>query len=431
MNYRFLFIISIADPSPTSMKCLFTSVTLALVVFCHSLQAQSEKVLEPGYYVVVAAYSVSKEDLAQKYVDVLSRQGYNAAYGYNPFSKLLLVHIHYSDNLREGLQEMYRTRNAGKFTDAWVRVMPGVVTLKGEAQTTPKPTDGDKVTNEDSVDSRISQTPASKDTLNANEGVEQPDSLQTEVTDNEPIKQYPHMTLGNTEVFLSLYHAQNNQIVDGDVQVIDTDRSKFLTKVKGNEYLLLPDPKSQSGKLTLICEAFGFRRMQEEITYPVPLADTMKPHIDLMGTTIVVNFDLVRYYKGDKAVMYNVYFYNDAAIMLPESQYELNSLVQMMKEIPGYRIMLHGHTNGNYQGTIISMNDEENFFSLDRSVRTVGTAKDLSRNRAEAIKKYLVKNGISGDRVEIKAWGGKRPLYDKHGVNAKKNVRVEVEILNR
>jgi outer membrane protein OmpA-like peptidoglycan-associated protein len=44
------------------------------------------------------------------------------------------------------------------------------------------------------------------------------------------------------------------------------------------------------------------------------------------------------------------------------------------------------------------------------------------------IKEYLVSNGIAADRIEVKAWGGKRPLYDKHSPNARQNVRVEVEI---
>jgi len=250
------------------------------------------------------------------------------------------------------------------------------------------------------------------------------------VTDNPPIKQYDRMTLGNTEVFLSLFNGRNNRIVEGEVSVIDTERSKLLTKVKGNEYLILPDPKSKSGQLTLICEAFGYRKTQEEINYPLPLADTVKPHIDLMGTTIVINFDMVRYHKGDIAVLYNVYFYNDAAVMSPQSQFELNSLLQMMQETPGYRIKLHGHTNGNYNGKIIKMGPDKNFFSLDGSVSAVGSAKDLSYNRAEVIKEYLVANGIAADRIEIKAWGGKRPIYDKHSANAKKNVRVEVEILD-
>jgi len=71
------------------------------------------------------------------------------------------------------------------------------------------------------------------------------------------------MTLGNTEVFLSLYNARNNRIVDGTVQVVDTDRSRLITNVKGNEYLLLPDPKSKSGQLTLNCEAVGYRKIQQ------------------------------------------------------------------------------------------------------------------------------------------------------------------------
>jgi flagellar motor protein MotB len=235
------------------------------------------------------------------------------------------------------------------------------------------------------------------------------------------------MTLGNTEVFLSLFNVQNNRIVDGDVQVIDTERAKLLTKVKGNEYLLLPDPKSKSGQLTLICEAFGYRRVQQEINYPVPLADTVKPFIDLMGTTVVVKFDLMRYSIGDKVILYNVYFYNDAAVMAPESKYELNSLLQMMQERP-FKIILHGHTNGNYKGKIIGLGPDNNFFSLDGSINTIGSAKDLSRKRAETIKAYLVANGIDPSRIEAKAWGGKHPLYDKHSANAKKNVRVEVEI---
>ena len=100
------------------------------------------------------------------------------------------------------------------------------------------------------------------------------------------------MTLGNTEVFLSLFNARNNRIVEGDVEVIDTERAKLITKVKGNEYLNLPDPKSKSGQLTLICDVFGYRKIQQEINYPLPLADTVKEFVDLMGTTLVVNFNL-------------------------------------------------------------------------------------------------------------------------------------------
>jgi outer membrane protein OmpA-like peptidoglycan-associated protein len=138
---------------------------------------------------------------------------------------------------------------------------------------------------------------------------------------------------------------------------------------------------------------------------------------------------MVRYHKGDIATLYHAYFFNDAAIMLPESKYELTNLVQMLEENPNYRIRLHGHTNGNYHGKILELGPEKNFFSLTGSKNDVGSAKDLSYQRASTIKEYLLVNNIAADRIEIKAWGGKRPIYDKHSANAKKNVRVEVEIL--
>lgn len=237
------------------------------------------------------------------------------------------------------------------------------------------------------------------------------------------------MTLGNTEVFISLFDAATNRIIDGEVQVIDTERNRLITKVKGNEYLMLPDPKTQSGLLTLIAEVFGYRKQQVEINYPLPLKDTVKPHIDLMGTTLAVLFDMVRYRKGDITTLYNVYFFNDAAVMLPESRYELGQLLEMMKENPRYRIRLHGHTNGNYHGRILALGPDKNYFSLTGARERIGSAKDLSYERASTIKQYLVDNGIAADRIEIKAWGGKRPLYDRHGANARKNVRVEVEVL--
>lgn len=385
--------------------------------------SQVSKELSPGYYVVVGAYAKGRENIARDYTEVLTRKGYKADYGFNASRNLYFVYLGYFTDLKSSLVNMSETRKITGFKDAWVRVVPGKIVPQEQAQpstaTSPTPAQDQPATTPEKETQPASDFPVPPPS----------DTDSIVVTDNPEIVQYPRMTLGNTEVFLSLYNGRNNRIVEGEVSVIDTERSKLLTKVKGNEYLILPDPKSKSGQLTLVCEAFGYRKTQEEINYPLPLADTVKPHIELMGTTIVVNFDMVRYHKGDIAVLYNVYFYNDAAVMAPQSQFELNSLLQMMQERPGYRIKLHGHTNGNYNGKIIKMGPDKNFFSLDGSVSTIGSAKDLSYNRAEVIKEYLVANGIAADRIEIKAWGGKRPLYDKRSVNAKKNVRVEVEIL--
>jgi outer membrane protein OmpA-like peptidoglycan-associated protein len=144
---------------------------------------------------------------------------------------------------------------------------------------------------------------------------------------------------------------------------------------------------------------------------------------------VSVPFELVRLQKGDIAVMYNVYFFKDAAVMRPESRFEVNSLLEMLKENPKYRIRIHGHTNGGSHGKIISMGEGKNFFSLTGSREGFGSAKKLSEERARVIHTYLTENGIAAHRTHVKAWGGKRPIQDKHSTRASENVRVEIEIL--
>lgn len=402
----------------------FTKSVMLCGLLCISVQSfsQNSKELAPGYYVVVGAYARTRENVAQNYVEVLRLKGRQAMYGFNSKRNLYFVYLKYFDNLKDALHEMKEARKQSEFPDAWVRVVSGDIKhdLPPAAETPKDPTPEKAV-------ALKPETPAIDKPVDEPVVVNQPEIV---VAENPTIVQHPVMTLGNTEVFLSLYNARNNRIVDGQVNVVDTDRSRLITSVKGNEYLVLPDPKSKSGQLTLICEAFGYRKIQQEINYPLPLADTVKSYIDLMGTTLVINFDLVRYQKGDIGTLYNVYFYNDAALMLPESKYELNSLLQLMTENSRYRIRLHGHTNGNYTGKIFTAGPDKNLFSLEGAKQSMGSAKDLSRNRAEVIKEFLVGNGIEPSRMEIKAWGGKRPIFDKNSANAKKNVRVEVEVLD-
>jgi outer membrane protein OmpA-like peptidoglycan-associated protein len=128
--------------------------------------------------------------------------------------------------------------------------------------------------------------------------------------------------------------------------------------------------------------------------------------------------------------MYNVYFFKDAAIMRPESRFEVNSLLEMLKENDKYKIKIHGHTNGKAHGKIISLAEgETNFFSLSKTREGFGSAKKLSEERAHLIKNFLISNGIPAHRMHVKAWGGKKPVHDKHSTRAQENVRVEIEIL--
>jgi outer membrane protein OmpA-like peptidoglycan-associated protein len=243
-----------------------------------------------------------------------------------------------------------------------------------------------------------------------------------------PIKQYEKMMLSNTEVFMSMYDQTNNRIVDGTIQVLNAENNKPIKNVKGNEYLYLPDPKG-TGKLILLCEIFGYKKVQYELNYQNPLADTAKQYVELLGTTFVVSFKMERAEKGQLGTLGNVYFFDATAIMTPDSKYDLNSLLLYVQENPTSKVTLHGHTNGDYRGKIKTMGASKNFFAITPDCITKNCkAMDLSYERGAIIKEWLVSQGVDAKRIEVKAWGGEKPLYPQSSANAKKNLRVEVEI---
>src|SRR5687767_1732327 len=108
------------------MKSLWIASILLLSCITAS-HAQSDKELEPGYYVVVAAYSANRENVAQNYTEVLNLQGLKARYGFNSSKKFYFVYLDYATQLKPAIREMYKRRKAEQFSDAWVRVISGPV----------------------------------------------------------------------------------------------------------------------------------------------------------------------------------------------------------------------------------------------------------------------------------------------------------------
>lgn len=377
----------------------------ALLLFVQSISyAQSNTPLMPdGHYVIIGAFAIQEN--ANDYQQYMQHSGMDVKAAYVPSRKLYYVYLNMHLNEEACREQVKLLRQDERFADAWVRWSEHTdLTTAGSANTA------------------IGTSTNVVETLEVEEAEE-----NTE----EEIQFLVNPSLGEAEVFLSLYNEANDRVVAGKVGVIDTERGRLLKEVEGNTYLMLPDPKSKTRKITLMCEAFGYRKVQHEIDFNKPYTDSTAAFMEDMGTSLIVKFPLVRYVKGEIHTLYNVYFYNDAAVFLPESRFELNELLVMMKENPAVRIRLHGHTNGSYHGNIIRVGPSQNFFSLTQDVTTnKGSAKELSASRAEVIRDYLAANGVEPSRVEIKAWGGKKPLYDKHDANAKKNIRVEVEVLD-
>jgi outer membrane protein OmpA-like peptidoglycan-associated protein len=408
------------------------ALTIALSVPATTFSQQpTGTTLPKGYYVVVAAYFSYQEGFAQHYSKKLNIGGLHSNYGLEPRRKLFFVYLDQYSDFKESVQQMLKVRNEGTFAQAWVRTIREVDEREGPLNAKKE----DPVQRASPVAAQASMTTAAQNTKQEGpKAEEERKSVEPIATEKiEPTKPKPPRvpkTLSNTQVFLSLYNSTNNQAIDGELEVVDTERSKLITKVKSNTYLSLPDPGTKSGQLSLISSEFGFRKEQHEINYLYTESDTIKPYVALVENHFMINFGLSRIHKGDIATLYNVYFYNDAAIMLPESKYQLNSLLQLFTENPKLKAILHGHTNGNGRGRIIYMGPAKDFFNITKDVvQGSGSAKELSMARASVIREWLLRQGIADNRVAVKGWGGSRMIHDKNSVHARKNIRVDVEII--
>lgn len=372
-------------------------------------------------YVVIGAFS--KQANAVKFTDRAQKALHlDAKFEMNPKRNLYYVYVLNTENLSLAVQEAKRLRAESEFRDTWV--------YRGS------------FTDNSGVDGQVIIPIADTDPIPEVKVVEPTPEVKADsaaavvaVDSASLAPKIPAAALapvddGSEGVrFLFKISRQSDlKRIRGDVDVIDVDRSRKMGSYTGNLAVKVASPGNKSGKMQLVCDVFGYQIVKREINYNDP--ESGDGIIRDANGAVVVPFELTRLKKGDISVMYNVYFFKDAAIMRPESRAEVNSLLEMMKENPKYRIKVHGHTNGNAAGKIISMEkDSQNFFALADTKEGVGSAKKLSEERANIIREYLISNGVDAKRMEIKAWGGKRPIHDKLSSKAQENVRVEIEIL--
>jgi len=113
----------------------------------------------------------------------------------------------------------------------------------------------------------------------------------------------------------------------------------------------------------------------------------------------------------EQIVLNNLFFQTGKSILLPSSYPELDRLKIVLDENADIKIEIHGHTNniGNIQKLI-----------------------ELSEQRAEAVKKYLVSKGVSPDRISTKGYGPNKPIASNDTKSGRiKNQRVEFKIIKK
>ncbi|WP_411812550.1 OmpA family protein [Chryseobacterium scophthalmum] len=121
----------------------------------------------------------------------------------------------------------------------------------------------------------------------------------------------------------------------------------------------------------------------------------------------------------DTFALPNVNFVGGRHVWLPKGQSEIVKLLKILKENSTLEIELQGHICCDY----------ENFDGEDLDLKTF----NLSFTRANAIKEFLLKNGIDSSRITAKGLGHLNPVAypEETELDKTKNRRVEVVLLKK
>ncbi len=375
-------------------------------------------------YAVLGVFTLEKN--ADKFADLYKEKSLDTKVRQNQFNNMYYVYSFESNDVEEARQRVIDLRSQfNGLSNAWL--------YNGNFNCLHIPSD--QLVKSQST-SNSNEMEEMSETVEESE-IEKEQRLAQEAEEAEKLaaatkKSVPKVTkpAGKFWLYFNTYNVTDLNEVAGNVTVIDLERNKDLSTEKSLELVTLNSPKNGTNRVQFATDVFGYRIEKVNIDLDEPLAEGNEA-ITTIGDTIIIDFPLKRYNKGDFMTMWNVYFYIDAAIMKEESVLELSQLLAMMRENEEIRIKIHGHTNGNSHGVVKHLDlDDKSFFSLNGShLETKASAKKLSEYRAYTIQHWLIDQGIAKDRMEIIGWGGKKMLYDKNGTNAEQNVRVEIEIL--
>lgn len=172
--------------------------------------------------------------------------------------------------------------------------------------------------------------------------------------------------------------------------------SRLQTDEEGNYFIVLPTGKNYAfnvGRKGYLFYSENYALSQTSLDSP-----------------LVVNIPLQPLEAGAAVVLKNIFFNIGKSDLQQESLPELDLVIALMKENPGMKIRISGHTDN------------------------VGKPEDnlaLSRERAKSVVKYLTDNGIESSRLVAEGFGETKPVESNATEEGKsRNRRTEMQVIS-
>jgi len=385
-------------------RCILFAVIVGLL--SHSSFAQ-----DVNHYVVVGAFGVRAN--AARLASLAGKSNLKARVDLNAEKKLYYVYLIESGNKSEAYAYVMKVRVETPFKDAWV--YHGTLGDRPIVKNTLPPPIVKEEVKEEVVTPVISEP--EKAVVVAAVITEPPP-----VVKEDPVPAKPP----GKAFFFKLVNEATGNPVQGEIQVMETVKATEYIAYESNQIVYLPAPKNPAGTYQLKTLAPGYKPSKRGLSYSDPANSAASRGSQ---DEFVIAIPLVRVKTGDYIEFNHVKFITNSTILQPESQNELRGLATLMKDNKSYKVVVHGHCNGNEDRDVIALGSStELFASTSGNTREHMDAKQFTVMRAETVKNFLVQEGVEESRIQTKGEGGKQYIYPPNSSLSARNDRVEVEV---
>lgn len=390
------------------MKRLLPLVFLLAWVLPFSASAQDQE-----YYVTIGVFAI--QDNAVRFTAKANKAGFSAQYAINPARKLYYVYLLESSDRRKAVSFMLKIRAESEYKDAWLFIGHlGAEPGEEKPAATPAavvPAVVLPAVVEEKKDEPVVEAPvveAKKDSVIV------------------PVKPVVKRVVKGKLFMFKFINADNGNEVRGEVHFSESKSATQYQAFKADTVIDLPAPRNAGGIYYITTIAPGYKPLITPFDYkdPVPVSTGTGGEGEL-----IIPLSLERAKRGDYIEFTNVSFYRNSVVLHPQAETEMQGLADLMKEHKDYQVRIHGHCNGTEDRDIITLGTSTKYFQSDPgNQKKRASDKELTILRAEAVKAYLVSQGVEADRIKTKGEGGKLMIYPQNSVYANYNDRVEVEI---